>query len=203
MGRNQGKIDLDRRQMIAGLCATGTLACLGCGRVARTADVVESAARGFSTASGMSFEEVFHFAYARSFIPTMKNLAGRVGMEVIQDTACETAAQVIAGVAASMPDRSLSAWAASMKEPDEVMRHAISFDIVEDGETAFEVRITECLWAATFRAADAADLGYSWVCHPDFAMARAFNPEMRLRRDQTLMQGSTHCNHRWELKSGS
>ena len=68
---------------------------------------------GFSAASGMSFEEVFHFAYARSFIPTMKNLAGRVGMEVIQDTACETAAQVIGGVAASLPDRSLAAWAAT------------------------------------------------------------------------------------------
>ena len=57
---------------------------------------------------------------------------------------------------------------------------------MEDSETALEVRITECLWASTFRAADAADLGYSWVCHPDFAMARAFNPEMRLHRDRTL-----------------
>ena len=89
-----------------------------------------------------------------------------------------------------------------LKEPDEILRHAIAFDIVEDGGTAFEVRVTECLWASTFRAADAADLGYSWVCHPDFAMARAFNPEMRLRRDQTLMQGATHCNHRWELTGG-
>jgi hypothetical protein len=40
---------------------------------------------------------------------------------------------------------------------------------------------------------DAADLESSWVCHPDFAMARAFNPEIRLRRDQTFMQGAAHC----------
>ena len=197
-----GAVDLDRRRMIAGLCAAGTLACLGCGRAARAAGFAGNPDAGFTAASGMSFEEVFHFAYARSFIPTMKNLAERVGMEVIQQTACETAAQVVEGFAASLPDRSLSAWAASMKQPDDVMRHALSFDIVEDGETAFEVRVTECLWASTFRAADAADLGYSWVCHPDFAMARAFNPEMRLRRDHTLMQGASHCNHRWELTSG-
>jgi hypothetical protein len=202
MERKTGALDLDRRRMITGLCAAGTLACLGCGRAARAAGAGVSAEHGFSAASGMSFEEVFHFAYARSFIPTMKNLAERVGMEVIQDTACETAGQVIEGIAASLPDRSLSAWARMIKEPDEIMRHALSFDIVEDGETAFEVRITECLWAATFRAADAADLGYSWVCHPDFAMARAFNPDMRLRRDRTLMGGATHCNHRWELKGG-
>ena len=142
------------------------------------------------------------FAYARSFIPTMKTLAERVGMEVIQDAACDAAAQAVGSAAALSPDRSLASWARMLKEPDEIMRHAIAFDVVEDGETAFEVRVTECLWASTFRAADAADLGYSWVCHPDFAMARAFNPEMRLRRDQTLMQGATHCNHRWELKSG-
>ena len=148
------------------------------------------------------YEEIFHFAYARSFIPTMKILSERVGMDVIQDTACDAAARAVGGFAASLPDRGLSSWAKLMKEPDDVLRHAISFDIVEDGETAFEVRVTDCLWASTFRAADAADLGYSWVCHPDFAMAEAFNPEMRLRRDRTLMQGATHCNHRWELKIG-
>ena len=89
-----------------------------------------------------------------------------------------------------------------MKEPDPIMRNAVAFDIVKDSETAFEVRVCECLWASTFRAADAADLGYSWVCRPDFAMARAFNPDLRLRRDRTLMQGATRCNHRWEMKNG-
>ena len=202
MESRQGTLDLDRRRLIAGLCATGALTCLGCSRAARAADVAASADHGFSAASAMSFEEVFHFAYARSFIPTMKNLAERVGMEVIQDTACETAGQMIGSVAASLPDRSLSTWVASIKEPDPIMRHAVAFDIVEDSETVFEIRLIECLWASTFRAADAAELGYSWVCHPDFAMARAFNPEMRLRRDRTLMQGASHCNHRWEMKSG-
>ena len=75
------------------------------------------------------------------------------------------------------------------------------YDVVENSSEAFEVRVSECLWATTFRAADAAELGYSWVCHPDFAMARAFNPKMRLRRDSTLMQGSPYCNHRWEIEA--
>jgi hypothetical protein len=202
MERNEEVLDLDRRRMVAGLCAAGTLTCLGCGLAARAEDAGGSPDRGFSAASGMSYEQVFQFAYARSFIPTIKLLAERVGLDVIQDTACESAAQAVDAAAASSPDRSLAAWAKMLKEPDEILRHAIAFDIVEDSETAFEIRVTECLWASTFRAADAADLGYSWVCHPDFAMARAFNPDMRLRRDHTLMQGATHCNHRWELKSG-
>jgi hypothetical protein len=202
MERKQETLDLDRRRMITGLCAAGALACLGCGRAARAVEGGTSSGHAFSAASGMSYEEVFQFAYARSFIPTLKILAERVGMEVIRDAACESAAQAVGAAAASLPDRSLEAWAKMLKEPDEILGHAIAFDIVEDGESAFEVRVNECLWASTFRAADAADLGYSWVCHPDFAMAAAFNPDIRLRRDRTLMQGANHCNHRWELKSG-
>jgi hypothetical protein len=98
--------------------------------------------------------------------------------------------------------RCLADWAISLKEPSEILRNAIAFDVVEDSDSVFEVRVNECLWASTFRAADAADLGYSWVCHPDVAMAEAFNPDMRLSRDRTLMQGASHCNHRWELKRG-
>ncbi len=202
MDRRLEKVDLERRRIIAGLCAMGSLACLGCGRAARAEDAGGGPALGFTAASGMSYEEVFHFAYARSFIPTMKILADRVGLEVIQDAACESAAHAVESGAASLADRSLSSWARSLKEPNAILRHALAFDIVEESEMVFEVRVTECLWASTFRAADAADLGYSWVCHPDFAMARAFNPDFRLRRDRTLMQGATSCNHRWEVTRG-
>ena len=60
-----------------------------------------------------------------------------------------------------------------------------------------EVRVTRCLWAETFRGADAADIGYAFVCHPDFASTTAFNPKMRMIRTKTLMQGHEYCNHRW------
>jgi hypothetical protein len=80
------------------------------------------------------------------------------------------------------------------------MDHALTMAIVDESDTAVEVRVTECLWAKTFRAADAADIGYACICHPDFAIARAFNPGMRMIRDKTLMQGHTHCNHRWVME---
>ena len=72
---------------------------------------------------------------------------------------------------------------------------------MEDAETAFEVRITECLWSKTFREEEAADLGYACICHSDYAMAKAFNAKMHLIRDKTLMQGFNHCNHRWEMQA--
>ena len=57
MESKQGALDLDRRRLIAGLCATGALTCLGCSRAARAADSGGSPDHGFSAASGMSFQE--------------------------------------------------------------------------------------------------------------------------------------------------
>ena len=95
----------------------------------------------------------------------------------------------------------MAAWVAVLKTPDPLVDHVLTTEIVDESDTAVEVRITECLWAKTFREADAADLGYACICHPDFAMAKAFNPNMRMIRDKTLMEGHSHCNHRWVMEA--
>jgi hypothetical protein len=201
MDRRPFESDLDRRQLITSLCAVGSLACLGCSRLAFAADQDEAPAHKFAAMSDMSFEAVFKFAYANSFIPTMNVLADRIGLESIQSAASESAAQEVRQMAEALPARGLSDWVEPLKNPNHLWKHVLTAEIVEDTENAFEVRITECLWAKTFRDADAADLGYSYVCHPDYAMATAFNPKMHMIRDKTLMQGCSHCNHRWEIKA--
>jgi len=44
-------------------------------------------------------------------------------------------------------------------------------EIVEDTETAFEIKVTECIWATTFRQAEAGDFGYAAICFGDYAWA--------------------------------
>ena len=70
-------------------------------------------------------------------------------------------------------------------------------EIVEDTETAFELKVSECLPAAVFRDADAAEIGYASVCWGDYAWAQGFNPKIKLVRDKTLMEGDKYCNHRY------
>lgn len=199
MGADSHDSNLDRRRLVAGLCALGSLTCLGCSRLGWADPGKEKPSSGFATMSEMTFEEVFRFAYVGSFIPTMKVLAGRIGLEAVQSAACDAAAAETGRRAAALPDRGLASWAAQLKSPSRLWKHVLGYEIVEDTERVFAVRVTRCLWATTFRGADAAELGYAWVCHPDFAMATAFNPAMRLTRDATLMQGDSHCNHRWEI----
>jgi hypothetical protein len=73
--------------------------------------------------------------------------------------------------------------------------------MVEDTERAAEMKVTECLWAKTFRDAGAGDIGYALMCHGDFATAPAFNAKMKMTRTKTLMQGHDCCNPRWTLQA--
>ena len=88
-----------------------------------------------------------------------------------------------------------------MRKPTPLYRHALSFEILEDKPTVFEARVTECLWAKTFRDADAADIGYVSMCYPDLASAPIYNPKIKLTLTKTLMQGNDCCNHRWVLET--
>ena len=90
-----------------------------------------------------------------------------------------------------------AAFTGAMRDPDRLLQHLATYEVVEDTDEAFEIRVTECLWARTFCANDAAAIGHAAMCHPDYAAARAFNPKLRMIRSKTLMQGDDCCNHRW------
>jgi hypothetical protein len=39
-------------------------------------------------------------------------------------------------------------------------------------------------------------------CARDYALIEGFNPDVSLKRTQTIMEGATHCDFRYCLKSG-
>ncbi len=203
---------VDARLVLAGrraflgrsaLCAGGLL-CLGCSRAIAGQQAPAAAPaqpQKFGADSKMSFKDVYTFAYTNSYIPLLKALGDDIGREkllpMLQAAASRSAAASVKKSAPPPPKNTLSAFMPDENGP--FWSHVITLKWVEKTETAAEARVTECLWAATFRAADAADIGYATICYPDFAAAPAFNPRMRMVRTKTLMQGHDCCNHRWVL----
>jgi hypothetical protein len=180
--------------------------CAGRGGGAAAQKTAE-AAKGkhkFSEKSEMTYEQIFGFAY-QGFIPLMKGLSEELGKDkfeaLLKKVASRTAAEQARQQAAKLGKNDLAAFLAPLKSKDPLWQHVLTFAFVEDTGKAVEVRVTECLWAKTFREAGAADIGYAAICHPDFATAPAFNPKMRMTRTQTLMQGHDCCNHRWTLQA--
>jgi len=98
--------------------------------------------------------------------------------------------------ASKAKDNSLREYTEQFRDV-EGYKNMLTMEIVEDTENAFELKVTECIWASTFRDAAAGDLGNAMVCHGDYAWAEGFNPKIKLIRDKTLMQGNAICNHRY------
>jgi len=152
--------------------------------------------------SGMSFQEVFEFKY-KSLIPVLQGLAREFGkenfLEALRKVASECALQAGQDFARTLPRNDLAAFKAA-GEPGHFGKHVLTMEMVEDTPQAFEVKVTECLWAKIFRELGAAEIGYSLVCYPDYADCQGFNPKITMIRSKTLMQGDEYCNHRfvWE-----
>jgi hypothetical protein len=80
------------------------------------------------------------------------------------------------------------------------LNRIVTLEIVEDTETVYEWRITECINTEPYLRANAPDLGYAAACFGDYAFAESFNPAIKLTREKTIMEGHAYCNHRytWE-----
>jgi hypothetical protein len=96
--------------------------------------------------------------------------------------------------ASRVPENSFAAYVDQFRSG---YNNVLTMEIVEDTKTAFELKVTECIWADTFLKAKAGDIGYAWICWGDYAWAEGFNPKIKMVRDKTLMQGHDRCNHRY------
>ena len=50
---------------------------------------------------------------------------------------------------------------------------------------------------------DIADLGAVLSCNRDYSLVEGFNPEIKLERKQTIMQGAPCCTFRYSKQSQS
>ncbi len=76
--------------------------------------------------------------------------------------------------------------------------NSLTHEIVQDTETIFELKVTECIYVAIFEKADlAGKIGNAAVCNMDYYWPSSFNPKIRMERSKTLMQGDDHCNHQY------
>ena len=166
-------------------------------------DVETTGKHKFLENSNMTFQEVFDFAF-KKLIPVLQGLAKELGedhfLEAPKKVAFESALKAGQAAARKLPCNDFAAFTGSGSEPSHFAEHVLTREAVEDTPQAFELKVTECLWAKTFREMGAAEIGYSLICHRDYADCQGFNPKIIMTRSKTLMQGDDCCNHRfvWE-----
>ena len=63
---------------------------------------------------------------------------------------------------------------------------------------AFDIDVTGCRYAEFYAELGEPELGFLLVCSADFSMAEGFGADIRLTRTQTIMQGASHCDFRYQ-----
>jgi len=98
--------------------------------------------------------------------------------------------------AQSVPDTSFENFVSTFRQM--ASGGSLTGEVVEDTEKVFEMKVTECLGATVFHEADlGGEIGHATVCNMDYTWPPAFNPDFKMERTKTLMQGHDCCNHRY------
>jgi len=198
-----------RRSFLKTVMPGGALLCLGGGCLLRAFQAEEKTkAAGqkhkFLADSGMSFAEAFIVAYVAP-ITIWRGLEGEIGREKLHEMMKRVIDLAARQQKAEFPKKAgkndLATYTRNFRKPDSFWQNVLTFQVIEDTPQAFEVKVTECLWAKTYRDFNAGDLGYILSCYADFASAEAFNPKMRMIRTKTLMQGDDCCNNRYVIEA--
>jgi L-2-amino-thiazoline-4-carboxylic acid hydrolase len=197
-----------RRAFLRAALPGGALLCLGGGCLLGGAQAQDKPAEPvlkhkFQQDAGLTVAQVFSFAYL-SQLELLRGVEKEMGSEkfvtLVKRIIDEDTEKGFAEFAKKAGRNDLAAFTGRFRQKGGLFDKTLTFEIVEDTPKAFEVKVTECLWAKTYRDANAADLGYLLSCYGDYASARGFNPKMRMIRTKTLMQGDAFCNHRYVIE---
>jgi len=205
MSKNTLLSGISRRQFISRVVPVCSVACLGTGNLLaltspKTEAVIQEEKHKFEKEFGRKLtNKQFYAVRYGEFIRFAKALEKEMGkeklIEFLKKITHERMVKTGQNQAKNSPDNSFKTYVSTFRPPK--YKDVLTHEVVEDTDTAFELKVTECIWAKTFLDAKAGDIGFAQICYGDYTWAESFNPKIKMVRDKTLMQGHEICNHRY------
>ena len=80
---------------------------------------------------------------------------------------------------------------------------ALEYEMLDAAPDAVGLNVTKCRYAEFYKKIGAPELGFLLTCSGDaeFFHAEGLGAKVRLTVRQTIMQGASHCEFRWEQKN--
>ena len=76
--------------------------------------------------------------------------------------------------------------------------NALEIDVLEDSVKTFSYNVTRCRYAEMYQELGLSDIGHLLSCNRDGSFCDGYDPRLKLTRTQTIMQGSSHCDFRYQ-----
>lgn len=74
---------------------------------------------------------------------------------------------------------------------------AMEIEVLKENENEFQFNVTKCQYAEIYKKLNVTDLGTCLSCERDFSFNNGFNPEIKLKRSKTIMEGEDICDFRY------
>jgi len=142
---------------------------------------------------------------ARILAPFIKVLIAEVGekkthqilREIIRTLAKESGAQL----AKTMGGNRIAHFAESLKFWTK--DNAVEIEVKTQTDTTFVFNVIRCRYAEMYKELGLQEYGRYLSCDRDFALIEGFNPDIKLTRTQTIMEGGKVCDFHYTLKKPS
>ena len=76
---------------------------------------------------------------------------------------------------------------------------ALETEVARSTDDEYVYRVTRCRYAEMYREMGLAEIGFELSCNRDATFATGYDPRIRLRRTQTIMQGADHCDFHYRM----
>jgi hypothetical protein len=129
----------------------------------------------------------------------MQRFGEEPATEVLAEVVRELARKSGSELAKKLGDSGLRAFATNLATW--TAGDALRLEVIENTDDKLSFNVTRCQYAEMYRRLGLEDLGGTLSCLRDFELASGFNPSIRLVRTQTLMEGASHCDFRFEMIS--
>ena len=121
-------------------------------------------------------------------------------LQVMRDTIIRIARKQGSELAGSMGGVTFQHFADSLRFW--TMDDALEIDVIEQTADVFSFNVTRCRYAELYEKLGIRELGRALSCARDYALIEGFNPDVSLKRTQTIMEGAPHCDFRYCVKKG-
>jgi hypothetical protein len=140
---------------------------------------------------------------ARILAPLLTAFSEEFGRERVIEIARQVIVQIAReqgrSLAEHMGGNSLAHFVKSKE--NWVKDDALSIEVRQISEAAYDFDVTRCRYAEMYRLLGIPELGAVLSCGRDFALGEGFNPDLKLTRTQTIMEGARCCDFRYRIET--
>lgn len=71
---------------------------------------------------------------------------------------------------------------------------ALDYDVKQQSADKYVFNVTRCEYARMYKEMGMGEIGHLLSCQRDGTFCEGYDPNLKLRRTQTIMQGASHCD---------